>query len=367
MHQNKKTNTYFHLITLSMLCLGLIACQKPSEEKQPVQKPDAVIDLIANDVAPVKQDYLTQYTPFTGEIQAINQTSIQAQTSATVLSVNYDIGQMVKQGQVLVELNNQDNAARLAQAKANLSAAKAQAALNRSLVERKQRLYQQGFISKLELEQSQVEYQAQQETIKAQQANVDIAQKAAQDTIIRSPITGYITKRQVNAGQSVSIGQTLFEIVDPKHIEIKASLPANEQDKLMLGQPVDFHIQGSQQQLQATVTRISPVADPVSRNIHFFARPADQSLSIGAFVEGTIAHRSAQQGQLIPLNSIQNLNSTPYVWVIRDNKIQQVNIQVLQFDRQQELALVNGLDNSDRVSLIKFNAQDQNRTVRIAP
>ncbi|MCR8672139.1 biotin/lipoyl-binding protein, partial [Agrococcus sp. HG114] len=112
-------------------------------------------------------------------------TSVQSLVSATAMQVTAEIGQSISKGQVLVRLNNQDNNARLAQANANLAATQAQAELNRSLVERKRRLWQQGFISKLEYEQSQVEYRAQAEHIKAEQANVNIAEKASQDTVIR--------------------------------------------------------------------------------------------------------------------------------------------------------------------------------------
>ncbi len=62
-------------------------------------------------------------------------------------------------GQVLVRLNNQDNAARLAQARANLASTQAQANQARNMMQRKKRLLDQGFISQVEYEQSQVDYQ----------------------------------------------------------------------------------------------------------------------------------------------------------------------------------------------------------------
>ncbi|WP_434062888.1 hypothetical protein, partial [Escherichia coli] len=86
-----------------------------------------------------------------------------------------------------------DNAARLAQAQANLASTQAQANLAKSMVQRKKRLLDQGFISKVEYEQSLVDYQAQLENVRAQQANVDIAEKAYRDGTILSPISGVIT------------------------------------------------------------------------------------------------------------------------------------------------------------------------------
>ncbi|KAF7276586.1 hypothetical protein GWI33_010055, partial [Rhynchophorus ferrugineus] len=195
---------------LFVFCTILLSACNSSElesnsTETTAQQPE--IELIPEDLVQPKTGSIPQHIPFVGSIQAVNQTSIQSQVNATVLDVSTDVGRQVKQGQILLRLNNQDNAARLAQAKANLTSAQAQADLNRSLVERKRRLFEQGFISKLELEQSQVDYRAQQENVKSQQANVDIALKAAQDAVIRSPITGYITSRQVDIGQTVAVGQ----------------------------------------------------------------------------------------------------------------------------------------------------------------
>ena len=107
--------------------------------------------------------------------------------SATATAVTANVGQKVQKGQVLVRLNNQDNAARLAQAQANLASAQAQAELARNLMNRKQRLLNQGFIARVEFEQSQVDYKGQLESVRAQQANVDIAKKLIETVLLLAP------------------------------------------------------------------------------------------------------------------------------------------------------------------------------------
>ena len=361
----KQQNLKFSLIIL--LLIGLNACQKETAESTPTATNEP-IELIAEDVVQVKSGSLADKSPFTGTIQAVSQTSVQSQVSSTALQVSADIGQSVSKGQVLVRLNNQDNNARLAQARATLAAAKAKAQLSKSLVDRKRRLWQQGFISKLEYEQSQVEYHAQAEQIKAEQANVNIAEKAAQDTVIRSPINGVITNRQVEQGQTITTGQTLFEIVNPSKLEIKASLAVSEAYKLFVGQNIEFRLQGDTTLYPAKVTRVSPVADQASRNITFFARPTTQApLHIGAFVEGSIIRSSNQQasGQIIPLNAIRHIDTAPFVWVIRDNKLLKVKVDVMQKQSADQLAIVSGLQNNDLVSLIDFKHDDQNKAVII--
>lgn len=103
------------------------------------------------------------------------------------------------------------------------------------------------------------------------------------------------------------------------------------QSALKVGQRIEYTIQGNPAQLTAILSRVSPIADPVSRQIEFFARPNEtiNSLSIGAFVEGNILASAQVSGQLIPLDVIQNIKDKPYVWVIRQNKIEKVPVVIL--------------------------------------
>lgn len=357
---------YFFKLSLISLSLILAACNQQEVPKTTASELKK-IELIPQDLIPVKEGSLAAQTAFTGTIRAVQQSSIQAQVSATATAVTANVGQKVQKGQVLVRLNNQDNAARLAQAQANLASAQAQAELARNLMNRKQRLLNQGFIARVEFEQSQVDYKGQLESVRAQQANVDIAKKADRDGIITSPISGVITKRQVEPGQTVSVGQTLFEIVNPDQLEIQAKLPIEQQSALKVGSSIQYQIQGNSKQLHAILTRISPVADQDSRQIEFFASPKEaiDSLSIGAFINGIILHNDSNQGQTIPLDSIQNLQHDPFVWVIRNQTIQKVKIRVVEQRYNENIALVQGLQSTDQVSRIQFEDSDINKKVTL--
>lgn len=346
-------------------CILLSAChQQPTP---PPSTTEASIELIQQDLVPLNYGQAIDKTPFTGTIRAIKQSSLQSQISATATLVKAEIGDAVQQGQLLVQLNNQDNEARLAQAKANLAATQAQARLAQNMMQRKKRLLDQGFISKVEYEQSQVDYQAQLENVNAQQASVEIALKAQQDGSLRSPITGIVTTRHVEPGQTVAAGQTLFEIIDPSGLEIQARLASDQRKALKVGQKIEYHLQGERQQLQATLSRISPLADLNSRQIEFFAIPNSplNPLSIGAFVEGHILETSSVSGQLIPLDTIQDIDHHPYVWVIRQQKIERVPIQILEQRYSENIAVIDGLQTGDQVSRIKFNDNDLHKTVTI--
>ncbi|MEG2637823.1 MAG: HlyD family efflux transporter periplasmic adaptor subunit, partial [Acinetobacter sp.] len=167
----------------------------------------------------------------------------------------------------------------------------------------------------------------------------------------------------------VSAGQTLFEIIDPSHLEIQAKIPSDLQAALSLGEKIEYQLQGNPQKLTAKLTRISPIADPASRQIEFFAQPIESinSLSIGTFVEGDILGSQSIKGQIIPLDTIQDIQNSPYVWVIRHNKIERVHIKILEQRYSNNSAVVQGLQTGDRISRIKFNEKDLHQMVTINP
>ncbi len=361
---------FYLIVALCCSALCITACQpknSSNEQHNNAAAPDR-IELIAQDLSPVKIGSLPIRFEFTGNIQSVEQTTLQSQVSAIAEAVMVDVGQPAHIGQILLKLNNRDNSARLAQARANLLAAQAQANQAQRIMTRKQRLLQQGFIAKVEFEQSQLDYQNQQENVKVQQANVNIASKAELDGTIRSPINGIISKRQVDVGQVVNTGQTLFEIVNPAQLELHAQIPLEAQSALKIGQNLQFKLPGNDQNYSARITRVAPVANQNNRQIEFFANPEQNlpTLSIGSYVQGQLLSSTKQTGQIIALDSIQNANTNPFVWIVRANKLLKVNIQIVSRDELQNLALVQGLHEGDRISQVVFQAQDQNKTVVVA-
>src|SRR5690606_18140687 len=121
---------------------------------------------------------------------------------------------------------------------------------------------------------------------------------------------------------------TLFEIVDPKQLEIQARVPSDLQSNLRLGSQVEYSIQGNPNRLTAVMSRISPIADQASRQIEFFATPNEMipSLSIGSFVEGNIWCSRLSSRQCSSLNNLQVIQIHSYVGVILHDKLIKLDV-----------------------------------------
>jgi RND family efflux transporter MFP subunit len=349
-------------------CMVLWGCQKtetPStESSQPRQ-----LELIGTDLVKPQYRTLSSQVRFTGTLQARQRTSLQAQTSGTITQVYADNGNRVQKGQTLLRLNNQDDQARLLQAQANYTATRAQADLSQNLAERNQRLFRQGFISEIEYERSKADARAQRENMAAQRAMVNIAQKAVNDAVVSAPISGIVSNRQVQIGQTVAPGQTLFEIVDATSLELQGSASDN-QNNIQVGQTVQFQLAGqSQPAFSARISRINPVTDAASRAVQFYANVTSPSsrLAIGSYVEGSIQLNNGQTGLTLPTQAIQQDGTQqPYVWVIRKNRLHRINVEVIMQDRSNNSTLVKGIQPDDVISLIKFSEQADGSLVKVS-
>jgi RND family efflux transporter MFP subunit len=360
------------LCTACALSVLLIACQKT--DTPPVSETPVQLELIGSDLVKPQYRSLSSQIRFTGTLQAKQRTSVQAQTSGTVLQVYANSGSYIKKGQTLLRLNNQDDQARLLQARANYTATKAQADLSQNLAERNGRLFKQGFISEIEYERSKADARAQRENLAAQQALVSIAQKAVNDAVVSAPMSGTISKRLVESGQTISPGQTVFELVDASSLELQGSVPDN-QAGIQVGQAIQFQSAGQTTPIfEARITRINPVADAASRALQFYADVNSSSarLNIGNYVEGFIRLNNTQSGLVLPARAIQRSNSqndqngqNSYVWAIRQNKLTRVNVDILMQDRASNSVMVKGINADDRISLVKFAEQAGGSTVKV--
>lgn len=357
---------------LSLIGLSLSGCSAPSDSNTTTSGSPALELAAADLVRAVEQD-LSASTRITGSLYARQQSTVHPQTSATVQSVWVNNGDQVRQGQVLVSLNDQDQQSRLAQAQANLAQARAQQILSNSIRDRNQKLYQQGFISEIELERSKADARAQQEQVNAQQALLQINQKAIQDSVLRAPLTGIVSQRQVEVGQTVVAGQQLLSIIDPNSLELQAVVNADTQAQIRIGQPIVFYVQGlPEQAFTAQVQRIAPQADPSNRSLTIYAsiQTADPKLRAGLFVEGTLQYGEQRRGVVLPKTSIRTAdtdNPSDYVWVVEADKILKKPVQIQAIDPVTELALVSGIAVDSQVIRIALAQGANGRQVTIAP
>jgi macrolide-specific efflux system membrane fusion protein len=184
--------------------------------------------------------------------------------SGVVKRLRANIGDYVKAGQIIAELDDTELQARFNQ---NLAAsAKAQADLNyaRSFFERTQSLRQKELVSTQEADQAETSLKSAEAQLKQAEANLEYAKVQVSYTIIFSPIAGVIASVSTQEGETVSASlaaPTFVSIIDLRRLEVQVYVDETDIGKIRVGQQASFTVDTyPDTDFKGTVTAIYPKA-----------------------------------------------------------------------------------------------------------
>ena len=244
------------IIILILLCWWL--CPGKSKKKEYI-----TVDITRGDI--------TQSVTATGEIQPVNTINVGSQVSGTIEDIFVDYNSHVKKGDILLKIEPSVLQSTVDESLATLDSMKSELKYAQSEYKRNKSLYDDGFISRAEMEKSQTVYeQAQQAVNKAQYAYERAVTNLGYATIT-SPVDGTVISRKVDKGQTVAASfQTpdLFEIAeDLSKMQIETAVSEADIGMIRVGMPVTFTVdayphmifRGNVQQIRLSPTTVSNV------------------------------------------------------------------------------------------------------------
>lgn len=185
-----------------------------------------------------------------------------------VVRIAAEAGQQVKKGDALLEIDSPDFAlASSDSVKANADLLRKQQTYERA----KQLLDTQG-IARRDFESAEADlHQAEAEALRAKAHMKNLASNTSTTEgqfILRTPLAGIVSERQVNAGSEVrpDAPNPLFVITNPKHVWVMVDLPEQQIGKVRVGQPIAVEVDAYPNEIfRGKVTVISETLDPVMR------------------------------------------------------------------------------------------------------
>ena len=167
-----------------------------------------------------------------GRLQAYIQAPIYARVPGYLKSWKHDIGSQVKAGEVLAEIETPDLDQQLAQARADLNVAQANAELARIGAERWQSLATTDAVAKQDVDQRTFTWNANIAQVKAAQANVDRLMAEEGFKRLVAPFDGIVTARDTDIGALINVGAAggaeLFVVSETKKLRVYVSVPQND-------------------------------------------------------------------------------------------------------------------------------------------
>ncbi len=316
-----------------------------------------------------------------GNIQAINEAPILARADGYIGRMFADIGDHVKAGQRLAQIDapelddqavqiraNRDQAnAALEQAEASYEQGKTDAELARVTAERYTRLAAQGITSKQDNDQYQAQLQSkaaavralergiavQRANLAAASANLERAQKVASYRQVKAPFDGVITLRNVDAGALVTTGSTLmFRIAQTAELRIFVNVPQTLASSVRVGQRARIRVTNvSGKEFTGKVVRTASSLDPTNRTLLTEVQVPNNAelLMPGQYATVNLISPRVSAPLLIPSDALIVRGDGTSVAVVRDNHTVHLQRILAGRDYGDKLEVISGLKIGDHI------------------
>ena len=317
----------------------------------------AVMEVAPSDLGASETREVRRELPLTGQLRPIRQAFVRAKVAGEVLEMQVKEGEPVKSGQVLARINPAEYQARLDERMAALAGSRATWENNERTRKNNEELLRKNFISQQAYDNTLANSSVAQEQVKAAEANVALAKKSLDDTILRAPWAGMIAERTAQLGDRAAIDMKLLNLVDLSRLELEAAVPASEIPSVAAGQEVAFRVEGFGDRLfKGKVARIAPQSAAGSRSILVYIDMpnSDGTLKGGMFAKGNLTLSRSDAVVAVPIAALREERGDTVVYAIKDGRLARLPIKVGARNEDEAWAEVTqGLDAGVRV--IKSN------------
>ena len=249
------------------------------------------------------------------------QAQISPNFSGYVEQVNVALGQSVQKGQTLAVLILPE----LIDQQANLRMAQANLDLARKDYQREQQLWSQGVSAKQDYQRAENAYRQAQITVQSSQARLNALGASGTNNgrfLIKAPISGVISKKDIVVGENVQLADQLFVIENLKDLWLEFNLPNTSNIQLQVGQILNFKTNGSDQNYQAKVQTLNSQADLQTGRLQVRAKVTTQAdvLRPNVLVNVFVTDAQAKTALRVQKKALQQVEGKPVVFVIESEE-----------------------------------------------
>ena len=331
-----------------------------------------------------------------GVVEARYRYPIGPSMTGRVLTLNVNVGDRVKAGQLLGEMDpvdmdnkiaSRDAAIKRAEAsviatQARIRDAAARAEFARIQSRRYRKLAQEKSVSAEVAEAKYQEYQVTEASLEAAKANLNAARKELdmlradyrgllqqrENLNLVAPVDGLIVGRYIEPGSTVVAGQAVLDIIDPNSIWVNVRFNQLQSDGLASGLPAHIVLRSrASRPLDGRVSRVEPLADAITEETLakvVFNQLPEPLPPLGELAEVTVSLPPQDAMPVIPNASIKQFQGQSGVWLVEGDELRFVNIRVGAHDLDGRVQILSGLKPGDQV--VVYSRQELSHHSRIA-
>ena len=331
----KKTfiSTVIIALIILLTAIRLITNKKSFEEElNLVSQSNRYIPVITDTVS-LKQ--ISQTFSVEGSFSAMHEISISTESQGSIISASVEVGDRVREGDLLATLEHEAYASQLKVAKSNLDQAEKDFQRNKEL------LKTDGV--------TRQHYEHSKQAIIDSRAALQTATDQYNHCFIKAPFSGTITGRYIEKGMNLAPGMSVFDIADIDNVKLTVKLTADDFRKVYKHQKVRVRVKsGSNMTLEGTVITLSIKPDESKRyNIEIkIHNTPDQLLKPGMYGIAEFSESASVKALVIPRKALTGSIKKPVVFLIVNDSAVSRNITVTSLN-EKEVCVQEGLNVGD--------------------
>ncbi len=305
---------------LSFLLL-IAGCSKPVEQTEDIRPVRTLT------VAPAAGEASVELS---GEVVPRYESRIGFRVGGKIIARKVEIGSVVKRGQVLMQLDPSDLQLSQAQARAALVSAESSLTLAKADLERYRELHAKNFVSQAVLDAKEAAYKAANSGHEQALAGLKVQSNQSGYATLVADADGVVTALDAEVGQVVSAGTPVVRVARSGDIEVRVSIPEDQVGALRQVTAVTVRTWANPAQaLEGRIREVAPAADPATRTFTTkiaLTKPGD-AVRLG--MSATVAFAAPTPPAIrLPLTALYNDKDQTSVWVVENDKVRRVAVQV---------------------------------------
>ncbi len=263
----KNMNKIVRTASLVAVALTVASCGGGNRNTGPAAVQDEIPVVV---VKQVFAEDVPQIGVYTSTVQAYVKNNIAPQTSMRIKDIKVDIGDFVKAGQVVAEMDA-----------INLQQARLQMVNDSTEYSRLEGLYEAGGLSKSDLDAMELKYNVSRSSY----------ENLLENTVLLSPVDGVISARNYDKGDMFSLGQPIYTVEQITPVKLLVGISEVDYTKVHVGDKVDITVDAFPgKTFQGSISRLYPTIDPATHTftVEIVVRNADRMLRPGMYAKVTV-------------------------------------------------------------------------------
>ncbi len=313
-------------------------------------------------------DSLVQSNRYSGEVRGRYEGQLAFLVNGKIIRRNIDLGSIVKEGEVLIQIDPIDMQQGTNANKAQLFAAESQYKMAKDNLERFREVYNKKLMSKAEFDRYQTMYDAADAQLRQAKAQYTASANQLNYCNLYADQSGVVARINAETGQVVQAGQPVVVVVSGNEREVEINVPENRIEDLNKQQKCQVTFWAlSSVSVEGKVREISPMADAITRTykvrISLVNPPSTIKLGMTATVR--ITDPNGLLDTYIPLSAIYQTDQTPAVWVVNQGVVRLKPVKLGTYGDGDQVQVLEGIHSGDRIVTAGVHKLREEEKVRI--